>query len=212
MEVAMPGVDVWPTVFSERRALAHDLASLSEAQWSTPSLCSEWTVRDVLAHMTGTAKITPGSFFPKFVGSGFSFGRLQAKSIAEERGVSGADTLTHFEGVINSEKRPPGGKNVMLGETIVHAEDIRRSLGLRHDYPTDALVEVADFYKRSNFVMGSKRRIDGVALRATDAKWSNGTGPEVSGPMVALLMALTGRKAALDELSGEGVATLRERP
>jgi uncharacterized protein (TIGR03083 family) len=100
----------------------------------------------------------------------------------------------------------------MLGETIVHAEDIRRSLGLRHDYPTDALVEVADFYKRSNLVMGSKRRIDGVALRATDAKWSNGTGPEVSGPMVALLMALTGRKAALDELSGEGVATLRERP
>jgi uncharacterized protein (TIGR03083 family) len=212
MEVAMPGVDVWPVVFSERKALANDLASLSEAQWSTPSLCSEWTVRDVLAHMTGTAKITPGSFFPKFAGSGFSFGRLQAKSIAEERGASGADTLAHFEGVITSEKRPPGGKDVMLGETIVHAEDIRRALGLRHDYPTDALVKVADFYKRSNFIMGSKRRIDGVALRATDAAWSQGTGPEVSGPMVALLMALTGRKTALDELTGEGVATLRDRP
>jgi uncharacterized protein (TIGR03083 family) len=114
--------------------------------------------------------------------------------------------------VINSEKRPPGGKDIMLGETIVHAEDIRRPLGLSHDYPTGALVEVADFYKRSNFVMGSKRRIDGVTLQATDAAWSHGTGPEVSGPMVALLMALTGRKVALDDLSGEGVVTLRERP
>ena len=208
----MSGVDVWPTVFSERQALANDLASLSEAQWSTPSLCSDWTVRDVLAHMTGTARITPGSFFPKFVSSGFSLGRIQANAIAEERGASGADALSRFEGAMTSEKSPPGGKNVMLGETIVHAEDIRRPLGLRHDYPTDVLVKVADYYKRSNFVMGSKRRIDGVTLRATDAAWSQGSGPEVSGPMLALLMALTGRKVALDDLSGEGVATLRERP
>ena len=208
----MSRIDLWPIVFTERQALANDLASLSEAQWSTPSLCSAWNVRDVLAHMTGTAKITPGSLIPNLVSSGFSFGRLQAKAIAEERGASGADALSHFEAVITSEKRPPGGKDVMLGETIVHAEDIRRPLGLSHDYPTDALVEVADFYKRSNFVMGSKRRIDGLTLRATDAGWSHGTGPEVSGPMVALLMALTGRKAALDDLSGEGVVTLRERP
>jgi uncharacterized protein (TIGR03083 family) len=212
MEVVMSGVDVWPVVHSERGALANDLASLSEAQWATPSLCSDWTVRDVLAHMTGTAKITPGSFFPKLVSSGFSFGRLQAKAIGEERGDSGADTLTHFEGVITSEKSPPGPKDTMLGETIVHSEDIRRALGLKHDYPTDAVVEVADFYKRSNLILGSKRRVDGVTLRATDTAWSHGAGPEVAGPMVALLMALTGRKAALDDLSGEGVATLRERP
>ena len=179
---------------------------------STPSLCSDWSVRDVLAHMTGTARITPGSFFPKFASSGFSLGRLQAKAIAEERGASGADALSHFEEAITSKKSPPGGKEVMLGETIVHAEDIRRPLGVSRDYPIDALVELADFYKRSNFIMGSKRRIHGVTMRATDAAWSNGSGPEVSGPMLALLMALTGRKVALDDLSGEGVATLRERP
>jgi hypothetical protein len=39
----------------------------------------------------------------------------------------------------------------------------------------------------------------------------HGTGPEVSGPIMMLVMAMTGRKPVLDELSGEGVATLRSR-
>jgi hypothetical protein len=34
----------------------------------------------------------------------------------------------------------------------------------------------------------------------------------VEGPALSLLMAMTGRKAAIDDLGGEGVATLRERP
>jgi len=208
----MPGIDIWPVVRDERSALAADLAPLSEQQWSTPSLCNDWTVRDVLAHMTATAKVTPASFFPKLIGSRFSFGRMQAKDIATERGASGAETLSHFEGVITSQKRPPGPRDTVLGETIIHSEDIRRALGLRHDYPTDAVVEVADFYKGSNLIIGAKRRIGGLTLRASDTDWSHGTGPEVTGPILAIVMAMTGRKAALDQLSGDGVATLRERP
>jgi len=208
----MPGIDIWPVVRDERSALAADLAPLSEQQWSTPSLCNDWSVQDVLAHMTATAKVTPASFFPKLIGSGFSFGRMQAKDIATESGGSGAETLSHFEGVIGSQKRPPGPKDTILGETIVHSEDIRRALGLQHDYPTDAVAEVADFYKGSNLIIGAKRRIGGLALRASDTDWSHGTGPEVRGPIVAIVMAMTGRKAALDQLSGDGAATLRERP
>jgi hypothetical protein len=48
-------------------------------------------------------------------------------------------------------------------------------------------------------------------LRASDANWSHGTGPEVSGPILSLVMAMTGRKQADDDLAGEGVATLRSR-
>jgi hypothetical protein len=36
-------------------------------------------------------------------------------------------------------------------------------------------------------------------------------GPEVSGPTLSLVMAMTGRKQADDELAGDGVATLRSR-
>ena len=207
----MANADIWPVVHAERKTLASDLSDLPADRWSTPSLCTEWTVRDVLAHMTATAKITPMSFFPKLVGSGFSFNRLQAKDIASEKGDSPEDTLAGFETVLTSEKRPPGPPATMLGETILHSEDIRRPLGIEHTYPTDAVVQVADFYKGSNLILGTKRRITGLSLRATDADWSHGSGPEVTGPITALLLAMTGRKAALDSLSGEGVATLRSR-
>jgi hypothetical protein len=73
------------------------------------------------------------------------------------------------------------------------------------------VVEVAGFFAKSNLLIGTKRRIEGLSLRATDVSWSHGSGPEVSGPILSLLMAMTGRKAALDDLSGEGVATLRSR-
>jgi uncharacterized protein (TIGR03083 family) len=205
-------MDIWAVVRGERKALAADLKSLDESQWTSTSLCTEWTVRDMVAHMTATAKIIPVTFFPKMLMSGFSLPRLQAKDISVERGTSTADTLARFEAVEKSVKRPPGPADTMLGETIVHSEDIRRPLGIHHDYPMSAVVQAADFYKSSNLIIGTKRRIDGLSLRATDTDWSHGTGPEVSGPMLALLMAMTGRKAATSELSGEGVATLQARP
>ena len=71
--------------------------------------------------------------------------------------------------------------------------------------------KVAEFYKRSNLVLGAKKRIAGLKLRATDADWTHGDGPEVSGPMVSLVMAMTGRKAAIEDLKGDGVDTLRSR-
>jgi uncharacterized protein (TIGR03083 family) len=209
----MADIDIWPVVHDERAALAADLtsASLGEEQWSGPSQCEGWSVRDVLAHMTATASMTPGRFFPKMIASGFSFDKVQDKGIAAERGASGAETLSRFQAVIGSEKKPPGPKDTVLGETIIHADDIRRSLGLQRTYPDDALVEVADFYKGSNLIIGTKRRIDGLALRATDTGWSYGAGPEVSGPMLPLLLAMAGRKGVLNELSGDGVDTLRQR-
>jgi uncharacterized protein (TIGR03083 family) len=205
-------VDIWTVVHGERKALAADLKSLDANQWTVPSLCDEWTVRDVVAHMTATAKTTPAKFFPMMLANGFSFSRMQTKNVAAELGASTTDTLARFAAVETSVKHPPGPVDSWLGESIVHAEDIRRPLGLQHAYPMDAVVKVADFYKNSNLIIGTKRRIDGLTLRATDTDWSHGTGPEVAGPMLDLLMAMTGRKAADSQLTGEGVATLRARP
>jgi uncharacterized protein (TIGR03083 family) len=204
--------DMWGTIEAERRALAEELTGIGPDQWATPSLCGGWTVRDVLAHMTGTAKITPASFFPKLLASGLSFNRLQAKDIAAEKGGSSADTLANFGAVVTSRKHPPGPGDTMLGETIIHGQDIRGPLGIEHDYPAAAVVQVADFYKNSNLIVGTKRRIDGLTLRATDTEWTHGSGPQVSGPIIALVMAMTGRKLPADALTGDGVATLSSRP
>jgi uncharacterized protein (TIGR03083 family) len=205
-------MDMWSTIHAERQALATDLGALSETQWATPSLCTGWSVRDVLAHMTATARTGPPQFVGKLIASGFSFTKMQSKEIANELGGSPAETLARFRSVLDSTKSPPGPTDTWLGEVIVHSEDIRRPLGITHSYPPEAAVQVANFYKSSNLLIGAKNRIAGLKLRATDIDWTDGEGPEVAGPIVSLVVAMTGRKAALDALSGDGVATLRSRP
>lgn len=207
----MPGTDIWPVVHQERAALAADLQPLTDEQWQMPTLCPEWTVRDVVAHMTATAKVSGARFFPKLAAAGFRLKKMQERDIAVERGDSPKDALARFEAQVTSSLHPPGPVDTWLGEVIIHAEDIRRPLGIVHAYPPAAVVRVADFYKGSNLVIGAKRRIRGLTLLATDADWSTGEGPEVVGPVLSLLMAMTGRRRALDELSGEGLAVLAER-
>jgi uncharacterized protein (TIGR03083 family) len=203
--------DPWPTIRDERRALAADLGSLTEAQWAQPSLCDGWSVRDVLGHMTATAAMTTGGFFAALLGSGFRFNAMQEKAIAAQNEGTPADTLARFRAQIDSTTHPPGPGDSWLGETLVHAEDIRRPLGLAHAYPVDAATRSADFFRGSNLLIGGKKRAAGLTLRATDADWSAGSGPEVTGPAIALMLAITGRGAALADLSGPGLATLTER-
>jgi uncharacterized protein (TIGR03083 family) len=204
--------DIWAPVRPEREALAADLQAIDEAAWATPSLCSGWTVRDVLAHLTALARMTPPKFFQKLLASGFNFSRLQARDITVEKGSSVEETLARFRRVTARKNRLPGQDKTALGETLVHAEDIRRPLGIAHEYPLEALVTVADFYKGSNLVAGTKRRIAGLSLQATDIGWSTGSGPVVAGPMLSLLMAMAGRQAPIADLEGEGVQALRCRP
>jgi hypothetical protein len=70
---------------------------------------------------------------------------------------------------------------------------------------------VADSWKKSNLLIGAKRRITGLRLRASDVDWVYGDGPEVSGPMIALILAMVGRKGVDIDLAGEGVSTLALR-
>jgi uncharacterized protein (TIGR03083 family) len=161
--------------------------------------------------MTSTARTTPVGFLIGLLGSGFSFQKSVAKGIAAHRGDSPAETLQGFRAVEQSRTAPPGPKASWLGETIVHGEDIRRPLGIQHDHPEEAVVELLDFYKGSNTLIGTKSRIAGLRLVATDTDWSYGDGPEVSGPAMSLLLAMTGRPAGLDDLSGDGARQLGQR-
>src|SRR5215472_4085201 len=207
----MATTNPWPLIHAEREALAADLATLTDDQWATRSLCAEWTVRDVLGHMTATAKMTPPKFFADLGGAGFRFNAMNAKNIAREATPDPSDGLAEFRRHLKDTTHPPGPVEAMMGEAVIHSADIRRPLGMSREYPVEALTRVADFFKGSNLLIGAKRRIDGVTLRATDTGWSTGSGPEVTGPHLSLILAMTGRSAALADLSGEGVGTLKSR-
>ena len=128
-------------------------------------------MRDVFAHMTATEKMTPPKFVGKLVGSGFRINTMFEKDIAHEEEGTPAESLDEFRAHMSDSTHPPGPIDAMLGEMIVHGEDIRRPLGIAHEYPMDAVVRVADFYKNSNLLIGSKSRVAGLTLRATDTDW-----------------------------------------
>jgi uncharacterized protein (TIGR03083 family) len=201
----------WPAIHAERQALSSDLSGLTAAQWSTASLCDGWTVEDVVAHMTATAKKSPPDFVLHLASSGFRFNAMTARDLAREKGSSGAATLENFNSTLDFTRHPPGPLMAMLGEQVVHGEDIRRPLGITRTYPEGSLTSVADFFRSSNLLLGGKKRVTGLSLKATDADWSTGPGPEVEGPMLSLVLMIAGRKQALDDLAGDGMSTLRAR-
>jgi uncharacterized protein (TIGR03083 family) len=201
----------WPLIHAERAALAADLAGCTDREWATPSLCEGLTVREVLAHLTAGASLNAVRWMAGVIRCRFDFDRQVAMRLAEQLGDTPADTLARFRRVVTSTTKPPLPAVAMLGETIVHGEDIRRPLGIHRDHPITTLTTVADYYRGSDMVVLAKGRVHGLRLVATDGPFETGSGPRVSGPTVALIMAMTGRTSYLDDLEGDGVALLRDR-
>ncbi|MGA8206853.1 MAG: maleylpyruvate isomerase family mycothiol-dependent enzyme [Candidatus Dormiibacterota bacterium] len=201
----------WPFIHAERAALIADLENISDAGWSTPSLCAGWTVRNVLAHMTDVAKLTPSRFVAKFAASGFRFNAMNETGMKAELGSDPAETLAGFRAQLDRTTSPPGGVDMLVGDMIIHSQDIRRPLEIAHTFQPEALTLMANSVVRSNLVLGGKRRSTGLKLTATDQDWTAGTGPEVKGPLASIIIVLTGREAGLPDLSGDGVSVLASR-
>ncbi|MBC9714599.1 maleylpyruvate isomerase family mycothiol-dependent enzyme [Streptomyces sp. TRM66268-LWL] len=138
--------DVWPLVHAERAALAEDLADLDAEGWATASLCTGLSVREVLAHLTASARLNPVTWFAGVLRCRFDFDRQVAMQLERQLGSGPAETLGRFRQAVTSTRKPPLPAVALLGETVVHGEDIRRPLGIRHTYPAEALTAVAEYY------------------------------------------------------------------
>ncbi|HEY3877557.1 MAG TPA: maleylpyruvate isomerase family mycothiol-dependent enzyme [Trebonia sp.] len=206
-----PAPGTWALIHVERGALAADLAELSEPQWATRSLCDQFSVREVLAHLTAGASLGPVQWMAGVIRCRFDFDRQVAMRLAEHLGATPAETLAQFRQVITGTTKPPAPVTAMLGETIVHGTDIRRPLGVKRDYPVATLTAVASYYQGSDLPVNTKKRARGLRLTATDGPFTVGVGPQVSGSTLALIMAMAGRGTYCEELDGEGAAILRER-
>lgn len=201
--------DVWPLVHVERAALIDDLAHLDDASWEQPSLCAGWSVHDVVAHLVDVARSTRLGFAVDMVRAGFDFDRQNTRGIERAHGGSPDETLRRLREAATRTSTPIAPLDTRLVEEVVHGEDIRRPLGIDHSYAQEAVVRsLRQQVRTSTAFGGAKELVAGVRLVATDVDLTIGNGPDVTGPALALLLSVSGRPVAVNELDGPGLATL----
>lgn len=210
---------VWSAIDTQRVRTADLLAALSPEEWGQPSLCDGWTVRDVAAHLTmqqvrlGTALLGalrhPGSLNHMIREGARSKAALPTdRLVADIRAMVGS--RRHNLGVTHLET---------LVDIVVHGQDIavplRRELAVPVDAAATAATRVWSYRhnRRDRKKMRVFRRLPYERYRftATDTSWSVGNGPEIRGPVLAILLVLTGRSAGLARLAGEGAVALAEQ-
>ncbi|AXT84031.1 hypothetical protein C6I20_01690 [Aeromicrobium sp. A1-2] len=203
---------VWTVVHQERRALVADLEDLPPDRWDTASLCVDWTIHDVVAHLVDTAKTTRLGFVTGMVRAGFDFDRQNAVGVRRERSREAVRTLEGLRSAIPRTTGPPAPLATRLVEAFLHGEDIRQPLGISRTYPPAPVVTALRHQLRTSVSMGGGREhAAGLRLTATDFDFDHGTGEEVGGRAIDLLLAISGRPVPPGSLAGDGVDRLRQR-
>ncbi|MFK0245755.1 maleylpyruvate isomerase family mycothiol-dependent enzyme [Amycolatopsis azurea] len=198
-------------VRDERTDFAAFLRTLTPAQWDEPTLCPEWTVRDLVVHVVDYDALRFRDLIAQAVRGGLRLDRMNALGIARGPERTPEELIERIEANLD----PRGltavfGGRVGLLDSLVHQQDIRRPLGLSRDVPPERLRHALAFARHARVIKADKRA-HGLHLAPVDLDWSAGSGPELRGPGEAILMAIAGRSAALAELSGPGAAILASR-
>ncbi|TWD72463.1 uncharacterized protein (TIGR03083 family) [Kribbella amoyensis] len=203
---------------TERLALVEFLTTLEPGEWATPSLCGEWTVQEVAAHLAWAPVLPLAETAGALVRSGFRMNKASAE-LAKRWALRGTDPIIEqLRSNADRNPKPPGvPAPAALVDAVVHQIDIRHPLGKPRAIPVAAFRDVADFslslrWPLNLSVGGSARkRVAGVRLVAIGYDWSHGDGPEAHLAAEGALRLLNGRPVDPDELNGPGAEVLAGR-
>jgi uncharacterized protein (TIGR03083 family) len=210
---------IWSAIDDQRGRVADLLELLTEEQWEHPSLCAGWRVRDVGAHLTlqQMTLAQAASLVLRNPTDALDVNRIiRESSRRQARDLSTDAIVAGIRGTIGQRRHNPG---VTLRETLidnlVHGMDIAIPLNLDLEVPGDAAAEAA---ARVRSLDGTRKNrvfrdisVRDFRLVATDYAWSAGQGPEIRGPIRALLLLLTGRPVGLADVTGPGAEVLRRQ-
>ena len=215
---ALPTLDEersWAVIAAERLSLADLLAELSAAEWDRASLCTGWRIRDVAAHVALAPQVpTVGSMLAGVVRARGSFDRLNHDmSVQHAESRTPAQLVAELREHAGTRRLPvvTNYRNILF-DVLVHGQDVAVPLQRRREMPRAAAAAGATRVWTMGWPFWARRRLAGLRLVATDVDWSVGQGAEVTGPIEALLLVLTGRTAAaLPRLTGSGSTRLADR-
>jgi len=203
----------WAAIADRRRALAQLVEGRPDEDWERPSLCTEWRIRDVVAHVALTPHSpTVGAILLAAVRARGDFDRVNRDMARAYAARPPAELVADLRGSADSRRKPAiTTLDNLLFDVLVHVQDVALPLGVECPPPPAAAREGVERVWRMGWPFWAKRKLRGLRLEATDVDWTVGDGPVVRGPAQALLLLLTGRDAAaLPALAGPGVARLSQ--
>jgi uncharacterized protein (TIGR03083 family) len=202
----------------ERRDLRRLLEGLTPEQWRHESLCTGWSVRDLVAHLVGWDDLLLYRTRREQLHALLRFGKLYALSLGSMTRVNhhiqsrvggpAPDELVRRFGADDGpalkwlfDWTNPGAH---LAEYVIHHQDIRRPLGLLRQVPPDRLTAALNGITKLPGVRWSAwRQLRRCRWEATDVDWRRGRGPAVAGRAEAILMGLARRPSDRDELTAK---------
>ena len=191
-----------------RRLFADRIESLDEAAWSAASWCEGWRVRDVLAHLVRNAEMPLRSLTSDLLRGGFRPDRSVTKA-AMRLGDVAVPELAHRLRTAQGGVRLPGSPEAMgLVDLLVHSADAFRPLGLDVEAPASDVAPALDALWKTGRVVVHAVPHAGRRLVATDLDWSRGSGPEVRGKGIDLLLLVANRRQVIPSLAGPGLSGL----
>ena len=202
--------EYWSAVTAVRLQIADLLDTLSAPEWDAQSLCTAWRVRDVAGHVALVPTITTWQLLRVAPRAGFNMHRMNTL-VAQRAGSAPTDSIVAALRQHAADQTTARVLNVAdsLFDVVVHSQDIARPLGRTLAVPADYTRAGLERVWTMGWPFNAKRKLAGLRLTATDTDWAVGTGPEITGSAMALLLLLTGRTATVtDELHGTGVMRL----
>src|SRR5689334_10966670 len=101
---AMNETEMWQTIDDERAKTADLLATLTDVEWTYPSLCEGWTVREVAAHLSLAHRIGVGGALREFVKARGSFNRMVDQTARAEARRPTAELVAELRGAVGVHK------------------------------------------------------------------------------------------------------------
>jgi uncharacterized protein (TIGR03083 family) len=97
--------------------------------WDAPSLCEDWQVRHVIAHVTMPARLTPEQFGAELAAADGDFTVLSNTIALRDASLSAADQRNALRSPVLHGWQPPGGGAAgALSHAVIHSLDVSIAL------------------------------------------------------------------------------------
>lgn len=210
---------LWSAIDDQRTRTADLLEQLAAEQWDHASLCQGWTVRHVAAHLTLQQQRVRDvaafvAHYPRLLRSPTLNATIHDSAVLQAHALSDQQIISRIRAMVGSRRHNAFVTPLeTLTDILVHSQDIAVPLGLdlaMRPGPS-AVAATRRWETRRTWLarVNARLPLDGYRFTATDTEWTRGQGPEIAGPVGALLLLITGRSAALRQLTGEGADALR---